>query len=364
MVLTLNIYLYSTQHSSPVTHPRETKMAQNDHPQWPDHLPWNVNLFLSALSFSFDVTRRSNGTVNRFLMNFFDLRTSPSKKPINGVKTTDITIDKARNLWFRLYTPTTTTDDGAGTGLPVIFFFHGGGFAFMAPSSKPFDELCYGLARELSAIIISVNYRLAPEHRWPSEYEDGFDTLKFIDTTNIEGFSVKANLKQCFIAGDSAGGNVVHHVALKASEHEFSNLKLIGNISIQPFFGGEERTESELRLTRAPFVTMERADWMWKAFLPQGSNRDHPAANVFGPNSVDILGVNFPATIIFVGGFDPLQDWQKRYYEGLKKYGKEAYLVEFPNAPHSFYAFPELPEFFLFIKETKDFMQKQLSSNI
>lgn len=158
---------------------------------------------------------------------------------------------------------------------------------------------------------------------------------------------------------------MVHHIAVKAREHEFSNLKFIGNILIQPFFGGEERTESELRLPRAPFLTVELADWMWKSFLPEGSNRDHQAANVFGPNSVDISGVNLPSSIIFVGGLDPLQDWQKRYYEGLKKYGKEAHLVEFANAFHSFYVFPELPEFDLLMKEMKDFMQQQLeSSNI
>ncbi|PRQ22395.1 putative carboxylesterase [Rosa chinensis] len=76
-------------------------------------------------------------------------------------------------------------------------------------------------------------------------------------------------------------------------------------LAIQLFFGGEERTESETRLTRVPLVNIERTGWMWKAFLPEGSDRDHPVVNVFGPNAVDISGVDFPATIVFVGGFDP-----------------------------------------------------------
>ncbi|XP_021648342.2 probable carboxylesterase 18 [Hevea brasiliensis] len=325
-------------------------------------LPWKVNLSISTLSFAVDITRRSNGTVNRFLMSLFDFKTSPSKKPVNGVKSTDITIDKARNLWFRLYTPTTTTGGASrnDVSMPVIFFFHGGGFAYMSPDSKPYDDFCYRLACELSAIIISVNYRLAPEHRCPAQYEDGFDALKFIDNEQIEGFSNCVNLKHCFLAGDSAGGNLVHHVTLKASEREFRNIKLIGNILIQPFFGGEERTESETRLSgQVPFFTIERADWMWRAFLPEGSDRDHPAANVFGFNSVDLSGREFPATIVFIGGLDPLQDWQRRYYEGLKKSGKKAYLVEYPNTFHSFYAYPDLPEFSLFIKEVMEFVQKQ-----
>ncbi|KAF2297204.1 hypothetical protein GH714_019375 [Hevea brasiliensis] len=232
-------------------------------------------------------------------------------------------VDKTRNLWFRLYTPittnTTTVEVSNGAGLPVIFFFHGGGFAYLSTNSKFYDDLCYRLASELSTFIISVNYRLAPEHRCPTQYEDGFDTLKFINNGRIDDFLSKANLKRCFLAGDSAGGNLAHHVALKASEHEFSTIKLNGNILIQPFFGGEERTESELRLTRAPFITLERTDWMWKTFLPKGENRDHRMVNVFGPNWVDISKVEFLKTIIFVGSYDPLQDWQRRQSNFIKK---------------------------------------------
>ena len=145
-------------------------------------------------------------------------------------------------------------------------------------------------------------------------------------------------------------------MALKASESKFLKLQVIGLVALQPFFGGEERTESENKLDGAPVINMERTDWFWKAFLPAGSNRDHATANVFGPNSVDGSRVNFPATIVFVGGFDPLQDWQKKYYEGLHKAGKEANLIEYENAFHSFYAFPELPEYSSMIKEVRDFM--------
>ncbi|XP_065847914.1 probable carboxylesterase 18 [Euphorbia lathyris] len=325
--------------------------------QWPSDLPWKVNLFIYALSFAVDITRRADGSVNRRLMSFFDRQSSPSNKPINGVKSTDITIDKSRDLWFRLFTPTAGTTSNH-TGLPVIFFFHGGGFAYLSPSSKPYDDFCRRLARELSAFVISVNYRLAPEHRYPAQIEDCFDTLRFIDTTEIEGFSSNADLKRCFMAGDSAGGNLVHHVAVKASGNEFNQVNLIGNIAIQPFFGGEERTESELRLTKAPFVNTERTDWMWKAFLPEGSNRDHPAANVMRADSVDITGIKFPATMVVVGGFDALVDWQRRYYDWLKKNGKESYLIEYENSFHTFYAYPEVSESSLFITEVKNFMQK------
>ncbi|MCI79838.1 putative carboxylesterase 18-like, partial [Trifolium medium] len=56
---------------------------------------------------------------------------------------------------------------------------------------------------------------------------------------------------------------------------------------------------------------MARTDWLWKVFLPEGSDRDHGAANVSGPNAEDLSGLEYPDTLVFVGGFDPLNDWQK-----------------------------------------------------
>ncbi|TKY45000.1 carboxylesterase 18 [Spatholobus suberectus] len=103
-------------------------------------------------------------------------------------------------------------------------------------------------------------------------------------------------------------------------------------------------------------------DWHWKVFLPNGSDRDHEAVNVSGPNAVDILDLDYPNTIVFMGGFDPLRDWQKRYYEWLRKSRKEVQLIDYPNTFHAFYLFPELPETSLFISEVKEFMSKQMSN--
>ncbi|KAM7258707.1 hypothetical protein ACFE04_014448 [Oxalis oulophora] len=209
------------------------------------------------------------------------------------------------------------------------------------------DKLCRRFAKELNCVIMSVNYRLAPEYKYPSQHEDGFDALKYIDNNEF----ARANLKQVFLAGDSAGANLAHFVAIKASEYRenFQRVKVIGLLASQPFFGGEERTDSELKLVNDPMITLQGTDLLWKYFLPDGANRDHPAVNVFGPNGYDISKVE-----------DPLRDWQMRYYDGLKKGGKETYLVEYPNAFHAFYGFDELKESGLLIQEAKVFIEKQL----
>ncbi|KAL6315303.1 hypothetical protein AAG906_000394 [Vitis piasezkii] len=313
-------------------------------------LPWRLRLSLAIITTISDACLRRDGTVNRRLLSFLDLKISPFDKPVNGVTTSDTTVDPSRNLWFRLFLPGEAAS--ASENLPVIVYFHGGGFVFLSANSKPMDDFCRRLARELPAAIVSVDYRLAPEHRCPSQYNDGFDVLKFMD----ENPPLHSDLTRCFIAGDSAGGNLAHHVAARASEFKFRNLKILGLIPIQPYFGGEERTESEIQLAGSPIVSVWRTDWCWKAFLPEGSDRDHPAANVFGPKSGDISGVKFPKILVFIGGFDPLKDWQKRYCEGMKKNGKKVKVIEYPNAIHSFYGIPQLPESRLFIKEVRNFI--------
>ncbi|XP_002523451.2 probable carboxylesterase 18 [Ricinus communis] len=316
-------------------------------------LPWRIRVPLFIFSTAVAACCRKNYTINRRIWNFFDAKSPPSETPRDGVKTSDIIIDATRNLWLRLYIPTSTTT------MPVVIYMHGGGFSFFTADTMACEISCRRLASELNAIIISISYRLAPEFKFPCQYEDCFDALKFIDANLGDILPPFADQNMCFLIGDSAGRNLIHHTAVKASGSGFLRLKVIGLISIQPFFGGEERTESETRLAGAPVLNVELTDWFWKAFLSDGSDRDHPLCNVFGPNSNDISDVNLPAMLLVIGGFDILQDWQRKYHEWMRKAGKEVNLVEFPNAFHGFWGFPDLPEYPLFIEEVKDFMQKQ-----
>ncbi|KAI3450943.1 hypothetical protein Pfo_007608 [Paulownia fortunei] len=326
-------------------------------------LPWKTRITLFFLNIVNDASRHRDGTVNRRLFRFLDsfgLRTPPNPKPRNGVKTSDITVDPSRNLWFRLFVPSHSESE-SHTHLPVVVFFHGGGFVYLAPDFKAYDDVCRRFAREVPAVVVSVNYRLAPEHRYPAQYDDGFDVLRFLDNQS-HILPENADVSRCFLAGDSAGGNLAHHVAKRACESKFTDLKVLGVVAIQPFFGGEERTKSEIELAEVDvIVSIRRTDWMWNAFMLHGMDRDHEVINVSGPRAADISKLDFPATMVVAAGFDSLKDWQTRYYEWLKKSGKEAYLVEYPNMIHAFYVFPELPESGQLISDTKQFMHKQCS---
>ncbi|CAI0442185.1 unnamed protein product [Linum tenue] len=319
-------------------------------------LPWRTRLAVSVVSALSDLGRRHDGTVNRRLLSFLDLKCPASTTPIQSVVSSDVTVDASRNLWFRVYAPATSAAAAGGGGLPVLVFFHGGGFAFLSAASVGYDLVCRRFARSLPAIVVSVNYRLTPEHRFPCQYDDGFDVLRFLDG-DAGALPENADIGKCFLAGDSAGANIAHHVAVRAGGSGFRRLRVLGQVSIQPFFGGEERSESEIRFrSNSVLVSLDRTDWLWKAFLPDGSTRDHHAANVTGS---DISGKEYPETVVIVGGLDPLQDWQRRYYEWLKRSGKEATLVEYPNMIHAFYMFPELPESAEVFAQVRDFVARK-----
>ncbi|PRQ22415.1 putative carboxylesterase [Rosa chinensis] len=157
---------------------------------------------------------------HRRLFNLTDYKPSPLTKPHKNLKSSDVVVvaNPSCNLRFRLYIPTAAT-----TKLPIIVFFHGGGFVFMSATSKPYDDFCQLLTWVPPAVVISFNYNLALEHQYPCQYDDSLDILKFIEDSSLfEG----ANLGQCFLVGDCASENIAHHVAIRASGHEFWELNV------------------------------------------------------------------------------------------------------------------------------------------
>ncbi|KMZ57269.1 putative Acetyl esterase [Zostera marina] len=326
-------------------------------------LPLKTRLSVLIASTITDFTRSSDGTVKRGILRFLDTP-MPAVSLKEHLTSFDVTIDPSRNLWARFFLPTPTP--ALTTPLPVIIFFHGGGFAFLSAASKSYDSVCRHFARKLPAAVVSVNYRLSPEHKFPCQYIDGLDALRFLSSSentedpNLRLFLQSIDLNKAFLAGDSAGANIAHHVARDWTsdlKRSVSDIRIRGVVSIQPFFGGEERVDSEIRLKTAALVNSERTDWMWKSFLPVGETRDHEAVNVFGEKGKNVeLGAEFPKVLVMIGGLDPLQDWQWKYVQGLRERKKDVKVIEYENAIHAFYLFAELPEAKLVVDEVREFI--------
>lgn len=113
---------------------------------------------------------------------------------------------------------------------------------------------------------------------------------------------------------------------------------------LQPYFGGEERTEAELTLVNPPVLRLEDYDRGWKSFLPVGANRDHPACRVLGPLAKDLSHVALPASLVVIAEMDVCRDWGKKYCEGLRELGKNVQEEVFTGAYHGFHMDPDHPE--------------------
>ncbi|KAJ6821186.1 gibberellin receptor GID1L2 [Iris pallida] len=329
----------------------------------PSSIPLKLRIFYVILNLLLSLTarfaKRRDGSFNRAVFAFLDVRAppSPARGP-DGVATSDHVVDPARDLSVRYFSPA----DRPGPPLPVVVYFHGGGFVSGSARSPAFDAFCRRLCRALPAHVLSVEYRLAPEHRFPAPLDDGADVLRWLDS-GAHGLRGIEDQPAVFVAGDSAGGNIAHHVARRASAEAYGRIRVAGLVSIQPFLGGEADTESERAL---PFVSRGHLKWIWRSFLPPGSDCDHEAANVFGPGSSSSGGGDwsgFPAAMVVVGGLDSLQDRQRCYYQGLKRMGVQACLKEYPNGVHSFHVFPEFPEAQQLIHDVGEFVQRHSQIN-
>ncbi|GLJ46814.1 hypothetical protein SUGI_0987190 [Cryptomeria japonica] len=245
----------------------------------------------------------------------------------------DVVMDEATGLWARLYLPPETTSKA-----PLIMYYHGGGFCIHSPTAPIVHRACQMWAARLGALFVSVNYRLAPEHRLPCAYQDSIAALHWLQLQAVVAESADpwlgshADFSRVFLAGDSAGGNIAHHLGLWAAGAK-AEIEIKGLILVYPYFGGEERTSSEKE--NSSVFSLEESDALWRLALPVGSNRDHPFSNPLVDEAV-ASAPDIPPMLFVIAGHDLLRDRQMNYCEFLKKCGKQIRVHVCDEEDHGF----------------------------
>ncbi|WVZ16450.1 hypothetical protein V8G54_009432 [Vigna mungo] len=236
----------------------------------------------------------------------------------------DIPLNAAANTSLRLFLP----HPPPAQKLPLIFYFHGGGFILYHPSSAIFHQSCSSLAASLPAVIASLDYRLSPEHRLPAAYDDAHDALLWAQSQARDPAQAHPWLRdhvdfsKCFLMGSSAGGNIAYFAALRALDHDLSPLKILGIVMNAPYFSGSQRSDSELRLVNDHIVPLPANDLMWSLSLPEGADRDHVYCNPTSAEAVHREKIGrLPACFINGYGGDPLVDKQKELAKILETRG-------------------------------------------
>ncbi|WP_318440748.1 alpha/beta hydrolase [Photobacterium leiognathi] len=208
--------------------------------------------------------------------------------------------------------------------LPVLLFFHGGGH--MAGSVDVYDPICRKLAFHSEHIVVSVEYRLAPEHPYPAAIDDGYLVLQSLLQTLVR--SELNFIPQLSIAGDSAGGALCATLARMAQFDD--GIEIAKQVLIYPSLDYTLSFPSVNQNGVGYLLQQSRMDWYFSNYFQHNEDR-RQASPVWGPYSMAL-----PETLMITAEFCPLKDEGKAYVEALRKQEVNVEHVHFEQMIHAF----------------------------
>ncbi len=269
---------------------------------------------LLALMASFDDPPIHEQTPEQF-RSLRKSRWRPSARPIAEVVDLD-----AAGVPARLYRPR------LGTELPVLVWLHGGGW--VGGDIDSHDDVCRALANRAGSMVISVGYRLAPEHPFPAGLEDSVTALRWVHDHAVE---LGADPGRVAIGGDSAGANLAAVVA------QLGAVPLVLQVLVYPVadarFGHPSITEN----AEGYFLTSKSMVWFLELYLSggQGSATDPRVS----PLLADVATVAAtPPAIVITAGYDPLRDEGEAYAALLEEAGVPVVLTRYDGMIHGFFS--------------------------
>ncbi|HSS05291.1 MAG TPA: alpha/beta hydrolase [Solirubrobacterales bacterium] len=218
--------------------------------------------------------------------------------------------------------------DPPGAGLeerPLLVYFHGGCWALGDLDTH--DGVCRFLATNAAAAVLSVGYRLAPEHPFPAAVEDAFAAFGW---ATAESARLGADPSRIAVAGDSAGGNLAAAVSLLARDGDGPSPAM--QALLYPIVDASEDWPSRQAFASGYLLTKAELDWFELQYLPEASDRDDPRVSLL--RAANLSGL--PPTYIATAGFDPLRDEGQAYAAALREAGVAVALRHHPGLIHGF----------------------------
>lgn len=246
-------------------------------------------------------------------------------EPVGHVE--DRIISGARGtIPIRLYTPTQ-----GDVPLPVLVFFHGGGF--VRGSLDSHDPLCRMLANRAGCLVVSVDYRLAPEHPYPAAIEDAYAATQWIGTV---ASSLEADATRIAVCGDSAGGTLAAAVTLLARDRQ--EPKLVYQALFYPVTDATMSSASYEAYAEGYLLTREASRWCFDKYIPVGVDPKTPYVSPLWEQDLSRL----PPAFIIVAEYDPVRDDGEHYAEQLRSSGVYAECRRYTGMIHNFMLFAEV----------------------
>jgi acetyl esterase len=221
---------------------------------------------------------------------------------------------------LRIYTPS------GSAPFPLMVFFHGSGFVLCSLDTH--DGMCRNLAAGIGCIVVSVDYRLAPEHKFPAGPDDCLLATRWAATHAAE---VGADPARIMLAGDSAGGNMAAVTALRVRDE--GGPALSGQMLLYPVTDYHTPgTPSYVENADGYGLTRDTMEWFWGHYLNDAADADHPHASPL--RAPDLAGL--PPAYVMSAEYDPLRDEAERYGERLRAAGVATEITRRPGMNHGF----------------------------
>ncbi|KAF8769526.1 hypothetical protein HU200_006564 [Digitaria exilis] len=280
-----------------------------------------------------------------------------------GVASKDVVISP--NVSARLYLP--RLDDG-GAKLPVLVYYHGGGFCLGSAFNPTFHAYFNTFTALANVLVVSVEYRLAPEHPVPAAYADGWEALAWVvshlaDPSSAAGdrdpwIAGHADFARLYLGGESAGSNIAHHMAMRvAAEGLAHGAQIRGLVMIHPYFLGTDKVPSDDINAEA----RESLGSLWRVMCPTTTGDDDPLINPLVDGAPSLASLACGRVLVCVGEGDVLRDRGRAYYDRLKASGwqGEAEIWQAPEKGHTFHLLePSCDEAIAQDKVISDFLNR------
>ena len=222
-------------------------------------------------------------------------------------------------LWARCYAPSADARP-----LPVIAYLHGGGWVFMGIDTH--DRICRRLANATGALVVSIDYHLAPEHPFPTALDDCEGAVARLAE---HAGALGGDPGRLAVAGDSAGGNLAAAVALRART---AGPALAAQVLVYPVTDAGQDTRSYRDFATGYLLTAEDMAFFWECYLgPDGDPRDAFAAPL---QAADLSGL--PPALVLTGEYDPLRDEGEAYASRLDGFDVPVECHRYDGVTHGF----------------------------
>ncbi|MGN6727971.1 MAG: alpha/beta hydrolase fold domain-containing protein [Tepidisphaeraceae bacterium] len=246
---------------------------------------------------------------------------STNQNPVDNEN--DMKIPSANGkIPVRVYTP------GGQGPFPVIVYYHGGGFVLATIDT--YEASCRALANDAKAVVVSVEYRKAPEYKYPAATDDALAAYQWVTQHAAE---IKGDPKRIAVAGESAGGNLATVTAMRAKE---GGLPLpVYQLLIYPVVSNDMTTASYQKNADAKPLNKAMMTWFFDKYLSNPASAADPHVCPLKASDAELKGM--PPAMIITASIDPLQSEGKAYADRLKQNGVAVTYKNYAGVTHEFF---------------------------